>query len=58
VRAEPPSAPAENAIDNDVSPGVIEIPVGALGIANVVIEFETADTTDVPALFVAVTTNV
>ena len=58
MSAEPPSAPAVKATDNDVSPEVIEIPVGALGTANVVIEFEAADAADVPALFVAVTVNV
>ncbi len=46
------------ATDNEPSDGVIAVIVGAEGTANVVIEFEAADATDVPALFVAVTVNV
>jgi hypothetical protein len=46
------------ATDNEPSDGVIAVIVGASGTANVVIEFESADAADVPALFVAVTVNV
>ena len=56
--AEPLIAPAVKATDNEPLLGVIAVIVGALGTANVVIEFEAADADDVPALFVAVTVNV
>jgi sulfur carrier protein ThiS len=57
VRAEPPSAPAENAIDNDVSPGVIEIPVGALDVVADVTAADAVDAVDVPVELVAVAMN-
>ena len=57
--AEPPVITgALHVRETCVLPAVPTTLVGALGTANVVIEFEAADATDVPALFVAVTVNV
>ena len=59
MTAEPPVLTgAVHVNETCVLPAVPTTDVGAPGTANVVIEFEAADATDVPTLFVAVTVNV